>query len=62
MGGALSDGCALSPNPAAPFFFRNPGINYVSGFNVNSIVIELPSSMLENGAPGKIGVWGSISQ
>jgi hypothetical protein len=62
VGGALSDGCALSPNPTAPFFFRNPGINYVSGFNVNSIVIELPSSMLENGAPGKIGVWGSISQ
>ena len=30
-------------------------VNYVNGFNVNSIVIELPSSMLENGAPGKIG-------
>jgi hypothetical protein len=37
-------------------------VNYVNGFNVNSIVIELPSSMLENGAPGKIGVWGTISQ
>jgi len=62
VGGTLSGSCALSPSPSAPFFFRNPGVNYVNGFNVNSIVIELPSSMLENGAPGKIGVWGTISQ
>jgi hypothetical protein len=62
VGGALSGSCALSPNPTAPFFFRNPGVNYVNGFNVNSIVIELPSSMIENGAPGKLGTWGSISQ
>jgi hypothetical protein len=62
VGGSLSGSCALSPSPSAPFFFRNPGINYVAGFNVNSIVIELPSSMLEGGAPGKLGIWGSISQ
>jgi hypothetical protein len=62
VGGTLSGSCALSPNPRAPFFFRNPGVNYVNGFNVNSIVIELPSSMIENGAPGKLGIWGSISQ
>ena len=61
VGGALSGSCALSPNPTVPFFFRNPGVNYVNGFNVNSIVIELPSSMIENGAPGKLGIWGSIS-
>ncbi|MFL5475003.1 MAG: DUF4331 family protein [Gemmatimonadales bacterium] len=61
VGGTLSGSCALSPNPSAPFFFRNPGVNYVNGFNVNSIVIELPSSMIENGAPGKLGIWGSIS-
>lgn len=62
VGGNLSSSCALSPNPSAPFFFRNPGVNYVNGFNVNSIVIELPSSMIEAGTPGKLGIWGSISQ
>jgi hypothetical protein len=60
--GPLSTSCALQPNGQAPFFFRNPGINYVAGFNVNSIVIELPSAMLENGTPGRLGVWGTISQ
>jgi uncharacterized protein DUF4331 len=62
VGGNLAGSCALSPNPSAPFFFRNPGINYVSGFNVNSIVIELPSSMIEAGSPGRLGIWGTISQ
>jgi len=28
-------------------------VDYLTGFNVNAIVIELPSSMIENGAPGK---------
>jgi hypothetical protein len=60
--GTLSSSCALNPNPSTPFFFRNPGVNYVSGFNVNSIVIELPSSMIEASAPGKLGIWGTISQ
>jgi hypothetical protein len=60
--GPLSTSCALQPNGQAPFFFRNPGINYVAGFNVNSIVIELPSAMLENGTPGRLGLWGTISQ
>ena len=61
MGGPLAAPCALTPNPQAPFFFRTPGINYVKGFNVLSIVVELPSSMIENGAPGKLGIWGTIS-
>jgi hypothetical protein len=60
--GQLSQPCALDPNPSAPFFFRNPGVNYVNGFNVLSIVIELPSSLIENGAPGKLGIWGTISR
>jgi hypothetical protein len=62
VGGELSSPCALSPNPSAPFFFRNPGVNYVAGFNVLSIVVELPSSMVENGAPGKLGIWGTMSR
>jgi hypothetical protein len=60
--GALSQPCALAANPSAPFFFRNPGFNYVAGFNVLSIVVELPSSQIENSAPGRLGVWGTISR
>lgn len=62
VGGPLASPCALSPNPSAPFFFRSPGVNYVAGFNVLSIVVELPSSMLENGSPGRLGIWGTISR
>jgi hypothetical protein len=54
--------CALTASPSPPFFFRNPGVNYVQGFNVLSIVVELPSSLIENGAPGKLGIWGTISR
>jgi len=60
--GALSASCALTPNGQAPFYFRNPGVDYVAGFNVNSIVIELPTAMIEGSAPGKLGIWGTISQ
>ena len=61
-GGPLAQPCALTPNPSAPFYFRDPGTDYVDGFNVLSIVVELPSSMIENGAPGKLGIWGTISR
>ncbi len=60
--GALSQPCALTANPSPPFFFRSPGLNYVAGFNVLSIVVELPSSQIENGAPGRFGIWGTISR
>jgi hypothetical protein len=62
--GPLASICALTPNPSAPFFFRPAGqaVNYVKGFNVLSIVVELPSSMIEKGAPGKLGIWGTISR
>lgn len=64
VGGPLSTPCALTPNPSAPFYFRPAGqaVNYVSGFNSLSIVIELPSSMIENGQPGRLGIWGTISR
>ncbi len=60
--GRLSQDCALQPNPSAPFFFRTPGVDFVQGFNVNAIVIELPSAMLENGTPGRLGIWGTLSR
>jgi len=62
VGGPLSQPCALTPHPTAPFYFRSPGVDYVDGFNVLSIVVELPTAMLENGAPGKLGIWGTISR
>jgi hypothetical protein len=62
--GALSAPCALPANPAPPFYFRPAGsaVNYVNGFNVLAIVVELPSSLIENGQPGKLGIWGTISR
>jgi hypothetical protein len=65
--GPLSGSCALTPSqPGTPFFFRSPGVDYLNfggtAFNVNSIVVELPASMIEGSAPGKIGIWGTISQ
>ncbi len=57
VSGALAQPCAL---PSVGF--RTPGVNYIAGYNVLSIVVELPSSMLENGAPGKLGIWGTISR
>jgi len=62
VGGELAGTCAPQPNPTAPFFFRNPGVNYIGGYNVNAIVVELPSSMIESGTQGRLGIWGSISQ
>ena len=58
--GPLAAPCALPGGGA----FRPAGqaVNYVNGFNVLSIVVELPSSMIENGAPGRLGIWGSISR
>lgn len=59
-GGPLSGPCALPGGGA----FRPAGeaVNYVNGFNVLSIVVELPSELLEAGAPGRLGIWGTISR
>src|SRR5690242_17535433 len=55
---------ALSQLPDTPTAsaFRNPGIDYVAGFNVLSIVIELPTAWLTAGGNPKIGVWGTTSK
>lgn len=60
VSGPLAQPCQLSSGAA----FRPAGqaVNYVNGFNVLSLVVELPSAMLENGAPGKLGIWGTISR
>jgi hypothetical protein len=58
--GALSAPCQLAGGAA----FRAPGSaqNYVNGFNVLSIVIELPESQLTAGGTPKLGIWGTISR
>ena len=58
--GALA---ALPSTPSASAF-RPAGsaVEFLNGFNVLSIVIELPTSMLTAGGNAKIGLWGTISR
>jgi hypothetical protein len=58
--GELSAPCDLPGVP--PFRPAGEAVNYVHGFNVLAIAIELQSSLLENGAPGKLNIWGTINR
>jgi len=55
---------ALSQLPDSPTAsaWRNPGIDFLAGFNVLSIVIELPVTDLTGGAGPNFGVWATISR
>ena len=53
---------AQLPSTQSATSFRNPGVDYVKGHNVLSIVVELPTSMLTAGGNTKIGLWGTISR
>ena len=57
---------ALSMLPDAPsasgFRSSATAVDFVKGFNVLSIVVELPTSLLTAGGNSKIGVWGTISR
>jgi hypothetical protein len=52
------------PDTATATSFRPAGsaVDYPKGFNVLSIVIELPAAQLTAGGNPKIGVWGTISR
>ncbi|HEY4304396.1 MAG TPA: DUF4331 family protein [Gemmatimonadaceae bacterium] len=52
------------PDVASATSFRAAGsaVDFVKGFNVLSIVVEVPASMLTVGGNAKIGVWGTISR
>src|SRR5215831_6160784 len=52
------------PDAASASSFRSASaaVDFVKGFNVLSIVIELPASQLTTGGNAKIGVWGAISR
>ena len=60
VGGAMG---AL-PNTATAGSFRSPAtaVDFTKGFNVLSIVIELPGSQLTSTTSAKLGVWGTISR
>ena len=55
---------SLLPDAATASAFRSAttAVDFVKGFNVLSIVIELPVSQLTAGGTAKIGVWGTISR
>jgi len=55
---------SLLPDAANAGAFRSAAsaVDFVKGFNVLSIVIELPTSQLTAGGAPKLGVWGTISR
>ena len=57
--GPLSVPC---PQPILSWRSAGQAQNYIAGYNVLSIVIELPASDLTAGGTPKLGIWGSISR
>jgi Domain of unknown function (DUF4331) len=55
---------AQLPDAASASSFRSASaaVDFVKGFNVLSIVIELPVAQLTAGGNPKIGLWGTISR
>jgi hypothetical protein len=60
----VSGALGALPDTATASSFRAPGsaVDFVAGYNVLSIVIELPISAVTAGGTAKIGVWGTISR
>jgi hypothetical protein len=53
----------LPDSPTATSFrSASSAVDFVKGFNVLSIVIELPTSQLTQGGSSKLGIWGTISR
>jgi Domain of unknown function (DUF4331) len=52
------------PDTATAGSFRTPAaaVDFAKGFNVLSIIVELPTSMLTSGGSSKLGIWGTISR
>jgi uncharacterized protein DUF4331 len=52
------------PDTATAGSFRSAAaaVDFTKGFNVLSIVVELPTSMLTAGGSSKLGIWGTISR
>ena len=50
------------PDTPTATCFRDPGIDFVAGFNTLAIVIELPEAELTGAGSGRIGLWTTISR
>lgn len=50
------------PDTATASSWRTPGVDFLAGFNVMSIIIELPVSDLTGAAGPNFGVWATISR
>jgi hypothetical protein len=52
------------PDTATAGSFRSAAaaVDFTKGFNVLSIVVELPTAMLTAGGSAKLGIWGTISR
>lgn len=52
------------PDTATAGSFRNAAaaVDFTKGFNVLSIVVELPTAMLTAAGSAKLGIWGTISR
>ncbi len=55
---------SLLPDTASAGSFRSAAaaVDYLKGFNVMSIIVELPTAQLTAGGNAKIGVWGTTSR
>lgn len=55
---------SMLPDTATAGSFRTAAaaVDYPKGFNVLSIVVELPTAMLTAGGTPKLGIWGTISR
>jgi hypothetical protein len=55
---------AQLPETQSATSFRGPSaaVDFVKGFNVLSIIVEVPTSMLTQGGTPKLGIWGTISK
>lgn len=51
-----------NPPPNSATCFRNPGVDFLANYNVLSLVVELPRTMLaDGGGLGRINVWATTS-
>jgi hypothetical protein len=55
---------AAVPDAPTASAFRPAGqaVNYLAGFNVLTIVVELPIADLTAGGSARLGIWGTISR
>ena len=61
-GGSTAQSCLPTPlggNNTCPQGWNNPGSDTLKGYNVLSLVVELPRSVLEGGNGPKIAYWTS---